>query len=285
MKTFGFRGETAKKRRGLDSVSAVRLKQWLAAGDTLLVDIRESEENARWSLPNAVSVPLSQYPARLQTAPDIARIVFHCQSGKRTRLASHKLAGSTDLPSYMLLTGIEGWDIGGPTNLEDPVASPAQALVPQLTPNVIPWPPILFGSALLVSWLMDRWEPIPIPSWPALGYAGIALLCVGVALDLAAMFSMRRQNANILPHRPATALVTCWPFSISRNPIYLGNTIALIGIALVIDNPWLGIGAVAAALAVTRLAIYREEAHLSAAFGSDYEEYADRVPRWFKLLN
>jgi protein-S-isoprenylcysteine O-methyltransferase Ste14 len=97
------------------------------------------------------------------------------------------------------------------------------------------------------------------------------------------MLTMRRHHANILPHRSATALVVSWPFSVSRNPIYLGNTLMLAGAALAFDIPWFAAAAVVAVYAVTVLAIRREERHLAARFGADWTAYQERVPRWLRL--
>jgi protein-S-isoprenylcysteine O-methyltransferase Ste14 len=149
-------------------------------------------------------------------------------------------------------------------------------------PNRIPWPPILFGSAIVAALALGWALPGPLwlhaGGWAALGWA---LLLAGVGLDLAAMTMMSRQRANILPHRAATALVTTGPFAVSRNPIYLGNAIALCGAGFAFANPWFLAAALAAALAVTPLAIVREEAHLARLFGAEWRAYSARTARWF----
>ena len=109
---------------------------------------------------------------------------------------------------------------------------------------------------------------------------GAVMMATGVGLDLAAMVWMHRLRANILPHRAATTLVTTGPFAVSRNPIYLGNTLLVAGAAPALDNPWFLPAALIAAFAVTQLAIRREEAHLAARFGSQWRDYANRTPRW-----
>jgi protein-S-isoprenylcysteine O-methyltransferase Ste14 len=105
-------------------------------------------------------------------------------------------------------------------------------------------------------------------------------MAAGLGFDIAAMFWMHRQRANILPNRAATALVTTGPFAVSRNPIYLGNALLIAGAAPVLDNPWFLPAAVIAAFAVGRLAIRREEAHLAVRFGDAWRDYAKRTPRW-----
>lgn len=148
-------------------------------------------------------------------------------------------------------------------------------------PNRIPWPPLVFVAALVAAVLLGRFWPGPDFLDSALPRAlGAVLLAGGLTLDLATMLVMTRHKANILPHRAATALVTSGPFALTRNPIYLGNTIALTGAGLAFANPWFVPAALAAATAVTRLGIVREEAHLAARFGAEWQAYARRTPRW-----
>jgi protein-S-isoprenylcysteine O-methyltransferase Ste14 len=91
---------------------------------------------------------------------------------------------------------------------------------------------------------------------------------------------MWRAKANILPHRAATALVTHGPFAFSRNPIYLGNTILLLGAGLAFAMAWFVPIALLAAALTAHFAIAREEAHLNARFGRDWRNYALQVNRW-----
>jgi len=153
---------------------------------------------------------------------------------------------------------------------------------PIAAPNRIPWPPILFAAAAVAAVVLGRLAPGP--DWlhvPFFAVAGWAVLLSGLSLDVVAMTTMWRASANILPHRAATGLVTTGPFAWSRNPIYLGNTIAMTGAALAFANPWFLPAALLAARAVIYLAIRREEAHLAALFGPAWEAYSQRTARWF----
>lgn len=149
-------------------------------------------------------------------------------------------------------------------------------------PNTIPWPPLLYGGGALLALVLGRAMPLPAwwIGWPGLRWPVLALIALGLALDLWAMTAMWRAHANIRPDRAATALVTTGPFAFSRNPIYLGNTTLLAGIALGFGLPWFALAALAAAALVGRLAISREESHLNARFGRDWREYRLRVHRW-----
>lgn len=150
-------------------------------------------------------------------------------------------------------------------------------------PNRLPWPPLLYGAALLIGLGMQAVVPI---TWPpllpelAIHGAGIGLAGAGLALDVWAAARLYRARTSILPHRPADRLVTDGPFGFTRNPIYLGNTLVLLGIGFILRNPWLIPAALLAAVATDRLAARREERHLAARFGPTFAAYAARVPRW-----
>jgi protein-S-isoprenylcysteine O-methyltransferase Ste14 len=146
-------------------------------------------------------------------------------------------------------------------------------------PNHIPWPPLLYGGLAIAGMLLQYATPLPWPL-PALKAIGMAAFIVGLSTDIGTMLLFVRQKANILPHKAATRLITSGPFRYSRNPIYVGNTLMLAGAGLAFSSLWLLAAAVLAAIATHHLAILREEAHLAAKFGAEWDAYAARTPRW-----
>ncbi len=152
-------------------------------------------------------------------------------------------------------------------------------------PNAIPWPPIIFVGAIAAAVIGGYIYPLGgvLPAGTAVRSIGAVILLAGIGFDVAAMWQMHRHHANIAPHRAATALVTSGPFALSRNPIYLGNTLVMTGAALLFGSLWLLLAAAVAAVAVTVLAIRREEAHLSAQFGDAWTAYTKQTPRWLRL--
>lgn len=154
---------------------------------------------------------------------------------------------------------------------------------PAVRPNRIPWPPLLYGTALAVGIVLGRLSPLGWPQEPAGGalrIAGGALAVLGLTLDLWSLGTLHRARTTLLPHRAADRLVTHGPYGLSRNPIYLGNTLLVLGLGAAFANLWLMAAALGAALATDRLAARREEAHLAARFGADFSAYRARVPRW-----
>jgi hypothetical protein len=79
--------------------------------------------------------------------------------------------------------------------------------------------------------------------------------------------ALYRERTTILPHRAATRLVTRGPFRIPGNPIYVGNMVAIVGLALAVGNACLIVFGLFAAIWLDRLVIRREEIYLSTRFG------------------
>ncbi len=176
--------------------------------------------------------------------------------------------------------------VGGGEMAETQLADEAKADPASGPPNTLPWPPMLYGAAIAIALAGTYLLPLPDPGHgPELSAAlhgfGWFLLLVGAGFDASAMLTMARARANILPHRAATALVTSGPFAISRNPIYLGNTLMMLGAGIAFSNGWLILTGLVAAALVQPLAIKREEAHLEALFGEAWRLYAGKVRRWF----
>ena len=154
------------------------------------------------------------------------------------------------------------------------------AFDPKERPNVWPWPPILFGGAIVLGLLAQHLAPTSLGAEAPARLPGLAMLLAGLGLDGWTIWTMRKARTNILPHRGADKLIMTGPFAMSRNPIYLGNTLAILGLAGLLNSLWLIAAAFAAAGLTSILAIRREEARLALRFGPAWTAYCARVPRW-----
>jgi protein-S-isoprenylcysteine O-methyltransferase Ste14 len=153
---------------------------------------------------------------------------------------------------------------------------------PAERPNRLPWPPMIYVGAVLAGVALQVVWPVGLPEWlrPVGALLGLAVMAVGVMIDVLAIRTLARAGTTVMPHQASARLVTTGPYALSRNPIYLGNTLALSGLALIFEVPWFVPMAFLAALLVQELAIKREERHLAAKFGADWTAYAARVRRW-----
>ena len=150
-------------------------------------------------------------------------------------------------------------------------------------PNSLPWPPIIFLSAIVISLLLNVVYPLPWFGRPLSGILfvlGLLSIAAFAALNILAIRAMRRAGTTVRPDRGADHLVTNGPFSFTRNPLYLAGTMLLLGIGLVSGIVWFLLLAISAAFAVQKVTIEREERHLEVRFGETYLDYARRVRRW-----
>lgn len=88
------------------------------------------------------------------------------------------------------------------------------------------------------------------------------------------------KNARIY----AEDLVTGGFFSHSRNPLYLGNILVLLGLFIIHNNPWVYAIGIPFFLIGYAAIVAAEEAYLREKFGAAYDAYARDVPRWFPRL-
>lgn len=153
----------------------------------------------------------------------------------------------------------------------------------ELRPSTVPWPAILLAAGLAGGVLLGRLYPLP---WPGLDdlaarLVGYGLGAGGLALMAWGALTLHRADTTVMPHKRVARLVTHGAFAFRRNPIYMGEVLAFLGLAQVTGNIWMAIVAPLFAAAVMVLAILPEERHLEARFGDDYLDYKGRTRRWF----
>ena len=79
---------------------------------------------------------------------------------------------------------------------------------------------------------------------------------------------------------PTTTIVDAGPYRFTRNPIYLGMIVGLIGLAIAFDSLWLLVALMPFALVIRYGVVAREEAYLERKFGDVYRRFRSRVRRW-----
>jgi len=150
-------------------------------------------------------------------------------------------------------------------------------------PNKLPWPPILYAIAIISGFILNWLFPLPWISGFGKEFsfmAGLLLIAGALFIDFRTFRELKEHNTTVLPYKAASNLVTSGPFSFSRNPIYLSNTILTFGLALAAGIIWLFLTGLTAAFFTNELAIKREERHLDAKFGSKWRHYKKKVRRW-----
>lgn len=131
-------------------------------------------------------------------------------------------------------------------------------------------------------WCVSLFTPsLVLPEVVRLGIAG-ALLVAGVGISVAGVKSFRLAKTTVNPTRPGSAstLVTSGIYRFTRNPMYLGFLLALLGWAVFLSSPQGFAGALIFVLYMNRFQIKPEEMAMSSMFGEKYERYKIEVRRW-----
>jgi len=145
-------------------------------------------------------------------------------------------------------------------------------------PRIYPPTYLLFFllAAIGLHFLLPLARVIPSP-WTAFG---VIFLAAGVGINFQADGLFRRRGTTVAPDGEPAALIINGPFRFSRNPMYLGFTLALVGTAVLFGSlgPFLTVPVFV--FLIERNFIRGEEKNLERKFGPDYLEYKLSVRRW-----
>jgi protein-S-isoprenylcysteine O-methyltransferase Ste14 len=149
------------------------------------------------------------------------------------------------------------------------------------TAQVIIRPPLAWGLAVIAGLALNWLVPLPfLPADLPAGWLGAIVFVLALALFAWAVVTITRAGSNVPTNRPTTTIVESGPYRFTRNPIYLGMFLGLIGLAIAFDNLWLLMMLVPFALVIRYGVVAREEAYLERKFGDVYRGYRSRVWRW-----
>ena len=159
---------------------------------------------------------------------------------------------------------------------DDSLAETGRGVNPLIPPPVIV---VLLGAAM---WAVDRKLTFgSFESGLLVAIAGI-LCAVGLLLMVAAAASFVAVKTTINPLRPsrASSLITTGVFTISRNPIYLGDLLLLVAFAVWLGNVVNIVFLAVFVWVINRYQILPEERALETLFGDSYVAYCASVRRW-----
>jgi protein-S-isoprenylcysteine O-methyltransferase Ste14 len=141
-------------------------------------------------------------------------------------------------------------------------------------------PPVIALLFIVTAYFLGRFIPLPFaaPMW--IRYIGLALAFLGFLLGIGAFIEFRRAHTTVDPHGSVKQLVTSGIFRFSRNPIYVGFLLMVIGLPLNFGLYWGFVLAPFFVLAMNGLVITHEEAYLERKFGKEYTTYMSHVRRW-----
>lgn len=150
---------------------------------------------------------------------------------------------------------------------------------PDRPPIIAPAPLLYLGAFLLVLGLHWNW-PLPMLNHAVMEWIGRAILFLGLALNSWGVWCMLRNRTPINPYRPVKTIVSSGAFRISRNPLYVGLDLILLGLVLIFDSVW-GFAVLLVLLAIMHYGvILPEERYLERKFGAEYRRYRGAVRRY-----
>jgi protein-S-isoprenylcysteine O-methyltransferase Ste14 len=149
------------------------------------------------------------------------------------------------------------------------------------TAQVIVRPPLAWGLAVIAGLALSWLVPLPfLPAALPAGWLGATVCALALALGVWAVVTVTRAGSNVPTNRPTISIVESGPYRFTRNPIYLGMFLVVIGLAIAFDTLWVLLMLVPFALVIRYGVVAREEAYLERKFGDVYRGYRSRVRRW-----
>jgi len=122
--------------------------------------------------------------------------------------------------------------------------------------------------------------PIEMLFLSSLRYMGIVFIVAGIALNLVGSATLRNSQTPVDFDQIPAQLVVTGPFRYTRNPMYLGGLILLIGVAILLGSLVSFLFPVLLFLILQFLYIPVEEKEMERIFGNQYIEYKRKVRRW-----
>lgn len=144
----------------------------------------------------------------------------------------------------------------------------------------------MIGSTARFLFKYRSYTPIPLvpllailtKSTEAYFLAGAAIAALGEGVRI---WALRHAGPKTRSHRKirVDSLIVSGPYSIVRNPLYIGNFILSLGIGVATGRPVLILPLVIVFVLQYAFIIRAEEEFLAQALGEVYRDYRERVPR------
>lgn len=147
--------------------------------------------------------------------------------------------------------------------------------------NAVVHPPIPWALAIIGGLAIDWYYPLNILpiQFPSV-WLGAIIFAAGLVLALWATVTIRKAGTALPINRSTTTIVDYGPYRFSRNPIYIGMFLGLIGLATGFNSFWILLALVPFYIVIRYGVVAREESYLERKFGEAYLSYKSRVGRW-----
>jgi protein-S-isoprenylcysteine O-methyltransferase Ste14 len=143
-------------------------------------------------------------------------------------------------------------------------------------------PPLVFLGAIIAGVIVQRMVT-PLSLQVAAGIrvaAGVLILVCGTSLVISARIWFTRTGQSPIPWKPTPELILRGPYRFTRNPMYVGVTLFVVGLGLTLNDIWISLFAAPALLVVHFIAVLPEERYLAEKFGQSYRNFHAQVRRY-----
>lgn len=141
-------------------------------------------------------------------------------------------------------------------------------------------PPIVAMGFIIVGLVMGYLVPVLAGMPPIAKNIGLGLTFIGFLCGIGAFLEIRKARTTLDPHGSAKALVKSGIYRFTRNPIYLGFLLMVVGFPLAYGSLWGLVVSPIFMVTLSRLVIEKEEAYLEKKFKGEYTDYSSKVRRW-----
>jgi len=140
-----------------------------------------------------------------------------------------------------------------------------------------------FFLPLVAFMFFSRWNEYE--NDPVIWAAGSFLLLSSLLIRVWATAHIGARIPKRLRKGLGKRLVTTGPYRMVRNPLYIANIIAMLGLCTLFELPWLLPFTFLYLFALYSMVVRYEEERLSKTLGVSYVAYKKQVPRWIPKIN
>lgn len=140
---------------------------------------------------------------------------------------------------------------------------------------------IVFAFALMLSVIIDIMMPTRFLSEPLNRYIGIIVVIFGTIIvfwaeNIGRKYSHKRKAGEVTD----VSHISKGVYSYSRNPKYVGLSILLIGLGIILNSLFVALSAFVSIFVIHFFLLHKEEELLAKRHGPIYHEYKKKVKRW-----
>jgi protein-S-isoprenylcysteine O-methyltransferase Ste14 len=142
-------------------------------------------------------------------------------------------------------------------------------------------PPVWFAACLLAAVALHFFLPVASFALLPVRIAGAVIMVFGIYMSATASGAFDRAGTPVVPFERSTVLLTDGWYRYTRNPMYLGMTLALAGSGVALGSVGALLPLPVFIVLIETLFIRGEEEFLEEIFGEDFRRYRTQVRRWF----